>query len=58
MKAIIITYNQSYNEEIIHVLDDHGQRGFTRFEGVDGRGGINGEPHYGNHAWQIGRAHV
>ena len=40
MKAIIITYNQSYNEEIIHVLDDHGQRGFTRFEGVDGRGEI------------------
>ena len=50
MKAIFISYNQAYNEEIVEVLDAHEQRGFTRWENIDGRGSVNGEPHYGNHA--------
>lgn len=53
MKAIFISYNQAYNEEIVDVLDEYKQRGFTRWEGIDGRGSVDGEPHYGNHAWPV-----
>ena len=45
MKAIFIAYNQAYNEEIVEVLDAHAQRGFTRWQDIDGRGSVNGEPH-------------
>ena len=51
MKAIFISYNQAYNEEIIEVLEHNRQRGFTRWENVEGKGGFNGIPHFGNHAW-------
>lgn len=51
MKALFITYNQAYNEEIIDVLELFGQRGFTRWQNVQGRGGSEGIPHMGNHAW-------
>ena len=29
MKAIFIAYNQAYGSEIVELLDDFGQRGFT-----------------------------
>lgn len=51
MKAIFIIYNQAYNEEIVELLEDNGQRGFTRWEDIEGRGGVDGEPHMGSHAW-------
>jgi len=51
MKAIFIAYNQAYGEEIVELLDDHGQRGFTQWIDIQGRGGDKGEPHYGSHAW-------
>ena len=51
MKALFISYNQAYNEEIVEVLEAHGQRGFTRWQNIDGRGTVNGLPRYGNHAW-------
>ena len=51
MKAIFIAFNQAYGEEIVELLDDLGQRGFTQWKDIEGRGGENGEPHYGNHAW-------
>ena len=51
MKAMFIAYNQAYNEEITELLAAHGQRGFTRWEGVEGKGGFNGIPRFGNHAW-------
>ena len=51
MKAIFIAYNQAYGTEIVEILDEHGQRGFTQWKDIDGRGGENGDPHYGNHAW-------
>ena len=35
------------------MLDAHEQIGFTRWENIDGRGSVNGEPHYGNHAWPV-----
>ncbi|MCQ2155574.1 MAG: hypothetical protein MJY57_00025 [Bacteroidales bacterium] len=51
MKALFISYNQAYNEEIVEILEGLGQRGFTRWQDIQGRGGIDGEPHYGDHAW-------
>ena len=39
MKAILITYNQAYYDEIAKVLNDKGH------------GSNTGEPHYGTHAW-------
>jgi len=51
MKAIFITYNQAYNEEIAEMLAQHRQRGFTRWQEVQGKGGFNGIPHFGDHAW-------
>ena len=50
MKAIFIAYNQAYNQEIVELLEDCGQRGYTVWEEIGGRGGESGEPHLGNHA--------
>ena len=51
MKAIFIAYNQAYNEEIVEVLKENGQRGYTRWEDIEGKGRLNGASHLGNHAW-------
>ena len=51
MKAIFIAYNQAYNEEIVEVLEANGQRGYTAWQDIQGRGSVNGIPHLGNHAW-------
>lgn len=51
MKAIFIAYNQAYNEEIVEVLKENGQRGYTRWEDIEGKGSFNGQAHLGNHAW-------
>lgn len=51
MKAIFIAYNQAYNQEIVELLEDCGQRGYTVWKEIGGRGGESGEPHLGNHAW-------
>ena len=51
MKAIFIVYNQAYNQEIVELLETFGQRGYTVWEQVGGRGTVDGEPHLGNHAW-------
>ena len=51
MKAIFIAYDQAYNEEITALLEECGQRGFTKWEDIGGRGSLDGEPHLGNHAW-------
>lgn len=51
MKAIFIAYNQAYNEEIAQLLESFGQRGYTKWENIGGRGTETGEPHLGNHAW-------
>ncbi len=51
MKAIFIAYNQAYNQEIVELLEACGQRGYTVWEEVGGRGSENGEPHLGSHAW-------
>ncbi len=51
MKAIFISFNQAFYDEIISLMDELGLRGFTSWETVTGRGSNNGEPHLGSHAW-------
>lgn len=51
MKAIFISYNQAYNEDIVEVLEANGQRGYTAWQDIEGRGSETGIPHLGNHAW-------
>ena len=51
MKAVFIVYNQAYGDEIVAVVESLGQRGFTRFDGVGGRGSVSGIPHLDSHAW-------
>ena len=51
MKALFIAFNQAFNQDVIKILEFHGQRGFTRWEDIGGRGSETGIPHYGNHTW-------
>jgi len=51
MKAIFIPYNEAYKDRLIEILDKLNIRGFTNWDGVQGRGTKKGEPHYGTHAW-------
>ena len=51
MKAIFVAYNQAYNEEIVEVLEANGQRGYTAWQDIQGKGSVDGIPHLGNHAW-------
>ena len=51
MKAIFISYGQAYDQEIVQILEEAGQKGFTRWEDIGGRGTETGIPHYGNHTW-------
>lgn len=51
MKSILITFDQAHYEKIQLILDRQNVRGFTYLEQVQGRGSVDGEPHYGSHAW-------
>ncbi|MCR5019315.1 MAG: hypothetical protein K6A64_11030 [Bacteroidales bacterium] len=51
MKALFIVYNQAYNQEIVEQLEKLGQRGYTVWQEIGGRGSVDGEPHLGSHAW-------
>ena len=51
MKAVFISYNQAYGDEVLELLEQHRQRGFTRWTEIQGKGGFNGIPHMGDHAW-------
>lgn len=51
MKSILITFDQSFFERIIALLDRMNCRGFTYLDRIQGRGSKTGEPHYGSHAW-------
>ena len=51
MKALFIIYGQALKVPIENLLDKWSIRGFTRWEEVQGRGSVQGEPHYGSHAW-------
>ena len=51
MKALLITYNQAYYDEIAKALNDNGVKGFTEWNEIKGHGSDTGEPHMGTHAW-------
>ncbi len=51
MKAVFIVYGQSLTQPVETLLNKLNIRGFTRWDEVHGRGGKDGEPHYGTHAW-------
>ena len=51
MKAVLVTYNQAYYEDIAKVLNDHGVKGYTEWDEIKGHGSDKGEPHLGSHAW-------
>lgn len=51
MKALFIAFDQAHYDHIIEILERNNCRGFTAWEGVQGRGSKDGEPHYGSHAW-------
>ncbi len=51
MKAVFVSYNQALTDRVYDILDKLSIRGFTKWELTEGRGSIDGEPHYGSHAW-------
>ena len=51
MKAILITYNQAYYDEIAAILNQNGVTGYTEWNEITGHGSVTGEPHLGTHAW-------
>lgn len=51
MKSVMIVFNQAFTSRVEYLLDELGIRGFTFFEQVQGRGGVNGEPRRGTHTW-------
>ena len=51
MKSIFIAFDQAHRDKIVDMLERSNCRGFTAWEQVTGRGSVDGEPHYGSHAW-------
>lgn len=51
MKAIFVSYNQAFHEEILDLMNKTNVSGYTRWEEVKGKGSRGGEPHLGDHAW-------
>ena len=51
MKAVFISYNQALTDRVHAILDEQSIRGFTKWALTEGRGSVDGEPHYGTHAW-------
>ena len=51
MKAIFVSYNQALTDRITTILNRHSVRGFTKWALTEGRGSVDGEPHYGSHTW-------
>ena len=51
MKAVFLSDNQALADRVHAILDEQGIRGFTKWALTQGRGSVDGEPHYGTHAW-------
>ena len=51
MKAVFLSYNQALTDRVNAIFDEQGIRGFTKWALTEGRGSVDGEPHYGTHAW-------
>lgn len=53
MRAIFISYNQAFHEEILDVFMKLNVKGYTAWNEVTGRGSSSGEPHLGDHTWPV-----
>src|SRR5690625_7578308 len=51
MKSVLIVHNQVLGTELLRMLDELKIRGFTQWNTVQGRGGNDGDPRIGTHAW-------
>ena len=51
MKALMISFDQAHQQNVLDVLDRSNARGFTMIPTTNGRGTKTGEPHFGSHAW-------
>ena len=51
MKAVFVSYNQAFKDEILDIMLKAGVKGYTNWEEVTGRGSRGGDPHLGDHAW-------
>ena len=51
MKAVFISYNQAFKDELLDIMLKAGVKGYTNWEEVTGRGSRGGDPHLGDHAW-------
>lgn len=51
MKAVFLVFNQAIVEKVEYMLDKLNVRGFSQWENIQGRGSVDGDPHYGNHTW-------
>lgn len=51
MKSVFIVYNQALTETVEYVFDKLNIRGYTKWENVQGRGSVTGDPHMGTHTW-------
>ena len=41
----------NHPEQVLAILSINHVRGYSGWESVIGRGSVNGEPHFGTHAW-------
>lgn len=53
MKAIFVSYNQGFGRDVLRLLNKEKQRGYTQWMNIQGRGEVDGDPHYGDHAWPV-----
>lgn len=51
MRAVFISFNQAFYDDVIAILDSLFIKGYTAWETVQGRGSDKGEPHLGTHVW-------
>lgn len=51
MKAVFIVYNQAHTEKVEFILDKLEISGYSRWDGMSGRGSRGGVPHMGTHTW-------
>lgn len=51
MKAVLIVFNTALTDKVEYMIDKLNVRGFTQWDGLQGRGSVDGDPHYGTHTW-------
>lgn len=51
MRAIFVSFNQAFYEEILDIFEKLNVKGYTAWNEVTGCGSSLGEPHLGTHTW-------